>query len=113
MSQRFRATLSLGVVLIIIVAAILLYVAGFIDWTLIIPVILALSGCWMLVIAIMRRQDSQKKYAPSAFSSLGIGLVLITISGAWYIYRYNPLYSIALILLVLGAIAIAAALLRK
>jgi hypothetical protein len=40
-------------------------------------------------------------------------LLMITVGGAWYLFTYNWLYSLALILLVLGAIAIAAALKRK
>ena len=104
--------LSLGVVLIIVVVAILLLAAGLIDWTLIVPVVLVLSGCWMLVLAAMRGSNPQK-YAPSAFSLLGAGLFMIAIGGAWYLLRFSPLYSLALVLLVLGATAIAAALRRK
>ena len=104
--------LSLGVFLIIVVAAIVLFAAGLIDWTLIVPVILVLSGCWMLVLAAMRGSNPQK-YATSAFSLLGSGLFMIAVGGAWYLFRFSPLYSLALVLLVLGALAIGAALRRK
>jgi hypothetical protein len=113
MTESRRQLLSIGVFFIIIVAAILLYVAQVItDWTLIFPVILVLSGCWMLVLAGMRASSPQK-YAPGAFGTMGIGLLLIAVGGAWYLFTFNPLYSLALILLVLGALAIAAALRRK
>ena len=104
--------LSLGVFLIIIVVVIVLFAAGFIGWTLIVPVILVLSGCWMLVLAAMRGSKPQK-YAPSAFGTLSLGLLMIAVGGAWYLFAFNWLYAIALILLVLGALAIAAASRRK
>jgi len=112
MAESNRDMLSLGVVLIIVVVAIVLFAAGFIDWTLIVPVVLVFSGCWMLVLAAMRGSNPQK-YAPSAFGSLGIGLFMIALGGAWYLFRFSVLYSLALVLLVLGSLAIAAALRRK
>jgi hypothetical protein len=91
---------------------IVLYAATIIDWTLIIPLILVLSGCWTLVLAGMRASNPQK-YERGAFSTLGLGLFMIAVGGAWYLFAFNWLYSLALILLVLAAIAIAAALRRK
>jgi len=112
MAESGRDMLSLGVFLIIIVVGIVLFAAGIIDWTLIVPVILVLSGCWMLVLAAMRGSKPQK-YAPSAFGTLSLGLFMIAVGGAWYLFAFNWLYAIALILLVLGALAIAAASRRK
>jgi len=112
MAESRRDTLSLGVFLIIIVVAILLYAASLIDWTLIIPVILVLSGCWTMVLAGMRATNPQK-YERGAFSTISLGLLLIAVGGAWYLFAFDPLYSLALILLVFGALAIAAALRRK
>jgi hypothetical protein len=112
MAESRRDTLSLGVFLIIIVVAIMLYAASLIDWTLIIPVILVLSGCWALVLAGMRATNPQK-YERGAFSTISLGLLLIAVGGAWYLFVVDPLYALALILLVFGALAIAAALRRK
>jgi len=112
MAESGRDMLSLGVFLIIIVVGIVLFAAGLIGWTLIVPVILVLSGCWMLVLAAMRGSKPQK-YAPSAFGTLSLGLFMIAVGGAWYLFAFNWLYAIALILLVLGALAIAAASRRK
>jgi hypothetical protein len=112
-AESRRETLSLGVFLIIVVVAIMLYAAQVLsDWVLIIPVILVLSGCWTLVLAGMRAANPQK-YERGAFSTMGLGLVLIAAGGAWYLFAFNPLYSLALVLLVFGALAIAAALRRK
>jgi hypothetical protein len=112
MAESRRETLSIGVFLIIIVVAIILYVASLIDWTLIFPLVLVLSGCWTLVLAGMRAANPQK-YERGAFSTVSLGLLLIAVGGAWYLFAVNPLYSLALVLLVLGALAIAAALRRK
>jgi hypothetical protein len=113
MAESKRQLLSIGVFFIIIVVAILLVAAGVIHpWWLIFPVILVLAGLWTLALAAMRGSSPQK-YERGAFSTLNMGLLLIAVGGAWYLFTYNWLYSLALILLVLGAIAIAVALKRK
>jgi hypothetical protein len=113
LAESRREMLSIGVFLIIIVVSIILYAAQVIaDWTLVFPLILVLSGCWTLVLAGIRASNPQK-YERGAFSTMGLGLLLIAVGGAWYLFAFNPLYSLALILLVLGALAIAAALRRK
>lgn len=112
MAETRGALLSLGVFLIIVVAAILLFAVGVIDWTLVIPFVLVLSGLLMLGLAAVRGSKTSK-YAPSAFGTAGSGLVLVALGGAWYLFRFGLLYSLALVLLVLGALAIAAAVLNK
>lgn len=113
MAEGSRETLSIGVFLIIIVVAIVLYVAQVItDWTLIIPIVLVLSGCWILILAGMRASNPQK-YERGAFSTMSLGLLLIAVGGAWFLFSVNALLSLALVLLVFGALAIAAALRRK
>jgi len=113
MAESRRQLLSIGVFLVIIVVAILLVAVNVIGWALIIPLILVLSGCWTLVLAGMRASNPQK-YERGAFSTMGLGLLMIAVGGAWYLFAVNlALYSLALILLVLGALAIAAALRRK
>ena len=113
MAQRSRGTLSIGVFLIIIVVAVVLYSVQVItDWTLIIPIVLVLSGCWTLVLAGMRASNPQK-YERSAFSTMSLGLLLIAVGGAWYLFPVNALYSLALVLLVFGALSIVAAFRRK
>jgi len=113
LAESRRETLSIGVFLIIIVVAIMLYATQVVtDWTLIFPLILVLSGCWTLILAGIRASNPQK-YERGAFSTMGLGLLLIGVGGAWYLFAVDPLYSLALILLVLGALAIAAALRRK
>ena len=112
MSESSRQLLTIGVFFIIIVIGILLYVAGVISWTLIVPVILVLSGLWTLALA-ATRAGKPVKYERSSFGTMAIGLIMIAFGGAWFLFAYGWLYSLVLILLVLGAIAIAAALKRK
>jgi len=109
-----RDLLSIGVVLILVVVSILLYQPLQIvkDWTLVVPLILALSGGWLAVLAGMRASSPQK-YERDAFSTLSMGMLLVAIGGAWFIYGFGWFYSLVIVLLVLAALAIAAALKRK
>ena len=66
----------------------------------------------MLILAAMRAQSHQK-YERSAFSTVEMGVLLVGLGAAWLVFRTSYLYTIAVLLLVLGAIAITAALRRK
>jgi hypothetical protein len=115
MAEARRELLSIGAFFVIVVVAILLYAAAVItDWTLIFPMILALFGIWILALAAVRASNPQK-YERGAFSTLGLGLVLVVVGGGWFLIGYgvNWLYAVVLILIVLAALAIAAALKRK
>ena len=108
-----RGLLSIGIFLIILVVSIILYTPlDLIEWSLIPPLILALYGCWTLALAGMRTSNPHK-YERGPFSTFAMGLILMAIGGAWFMYSIEPLYSLATILLVLGVLAIAAALKRK
>jgi hypothetical protein len=113
MSESKQQLFSIGVFLLIIVAVIVLYAATpFLRLEYVMPLILVLSGIWVLVLAVIRSQNPQK-YERGSFSTLNMGLLMIAVGGAWYLLYVNWLYSLALLLLVLGAIAIVAALKRK
>jgi hypothetical protein len=112
MSSSDRQLLSIGVFLIIIVAGILLAIAKIIDWSLFVPVVLVLSGCWVLALAGIRTSKPQK-YERGTFSTMALGLGMIAVGGAWFLFSINPLYSLVVILLVVAALAIAVALKRK
>jgi len=108
-----RELLSIGIFLIILVVSIILYAPlKLIDWLLIPPLILALYGCWTIALAGIRASNPQK-YERGSFSTLASGLILIAIGGAWFFWSFGWLYSVAIILLVLGVLAIAAALRKK
>jgi hypothetical protein len=112
MSESRRQLLSIGVFFIILVVAVLLVATSILSWTLFGPLVLGLFGVWILVLATMRGAKPQK-YERSSFSTMAMGLCLIVLGGAWYVFTFGWLYSLALILLALGLIAIAAALKRK
>jgi hypothetical protein len=112
MSESNRNLLTIGVFFITIVVAILLYVANIIDWTLIVTVVLLLSGLWLLSLGAIR-QSKPVKYERNAFSTMALGFVAVAVGGAWFLYRFNWLYSLVVILLVIAALAIVAALKRK
>jgi hypothetical protein len=104
--------LTIGVFCIILVVAILLIATNIINWTLLPPLVLTLFGLWILALAVMRGASTQK-YERSSFSTMAMGLGLIVLGGAWFLFPYNWLYSLALILLAFGGIAIASAMRRK
>jgi len=113
MSESRRQLLSIGVFFIIAVVAILVYAANLIgNWLNIFPTIFILFGIWLLIMAAMRAQSPQK-YERTPFGTLEMGVILMALGGAWLLYGTNYLYSVALLLLALGAIAIAAVLRRK
>jgi hypothetical protein len=113
MAEGRRGLLSMGVFLIILVVSLILYTPlGLIDWPLIPPFIIVLYGCWAIVLAGIRATNPQK-YERGPFSTFAWGLLLIAIGGAWFFVGVNRLYSLAIILLVLGVLAITAALRRK
>jgi hypothetical protein len=111
-SESNRTLLTIGVFFLIIVVAVLLYIGGLIDWTLIVPVVFLLTGLWLLVLGAIRI-GKPTKYERSPFSTIALGLVGIAVGGAWFLFSFNWLYSLVIILVVVAALAIAAALQRK
>ncbi len=112
MAENRRQLLTVGVFLVIVVVGILLAATNVIGWGLFVPFILVLFGVWIIALAGMRGAN-QQKYARTPFSTAIMGLLLVAVGGAWYLFSYNWLYSLALILLVCAGAAIAAALKRK
>ena len=112
MSESSRQLLSIGVFFIIIVVAILLFGVWLTNWALVIPAVLVLSGCWAIALAGIRAGKPQK-YERGAFGTMALGLCMIAVGGAWFLFAFSWLYSLVVILLVLGALAIVAALKRK
>jgi hypothetical protein len=104
--------LTIGVFCIILVIAVMLVAVNLIKWTLFPPLVLGLFGIWILALAAMRGASPQK-YERGSFSTMAMGLGLIVFGGAWFLFPYNWLYSLALILLAFGGIAIASAMRRK
>ena len=112
MAESRRQLLTIGVFCIILVVAILLAATAVIDWGLFVPFVLVLSGIWTLA-SVEIRGSGQQKYERNTFSTAIMGVLLIAVGGAWYLFSFNWLYSLALLLLVIAGTAIAAALKRK
>ena len=112
MSESNRNLLTIGIFILIVVVAIILYMAGLIDWMRIVPVVLLLSGAWLLTLGVIRA-SKPVKYERGSFSTIALGLIVIVSGGAWFLFSINWLYSVIVILLVVAALAIAAALKRK
>jgi len=113
MSKSNRNLLTIGVFFIIIVVAILLYPPNVThNWAYIFQLIIFLFGVWMLILAAMRSAGPQK-YERSPYSTVQMGVLLMALGGAWFLWGYSWIYSIALLLIALAAIAIASALRRK
>jgi hypothetical protein len=104
--------LSFGV-LVIIIAILLVAFAPSQDWGSIISLTLMLYGLWIVVLSGIRSKTPEK-YGRSAFSILVWGILLIAVGGAWYlnILTGNILYSVVLLLAIVGIAAVASALLR-
>lgn len=107
-----RGILSIGAFLIIIAVSIVLGLANIVSWVWVPGLFLALCGCWIIVLSVMQASSPQK-YGRGAFSFLGWGLLLVALGAAWFLYSYGWLYTVVVVLIVLGALAVAAAFRRK
>jgi hypothetical protein len=114
MNESNRELLTVAVLLVAIAVGVLLYAASLISWLLIFPVVLLVFGCWMLVLAYMQSSEPVK-YARSPFGTAALGLSLIAVGGAWFLFAFTGgiLYALVLVLLVLAALGIVAALRHK
>jgi hypothetical protein len=111
MTNVDRQLLSFGVFLIIVVVGILLAITVM-GWGLFGPVVLSLCGIWALALSGMKGTKPQK-YDYSSFNIAVFGVGLIALGGAWYLFAFNWLYSVIVILLVVAGVAIATAIKRK
>lgn len=102
--------LSFAVLLVAVAAAILLYAPmGLIDLWLTVPFVLAVFGVWLMVLGGFKSQRPAK-YERGAFSTFAWGLLMVAVGGAWLLYGFSWAYSVAVLLLVTAALAIASTL---
>jgi hypothetical protein len=104
--------LSIGFLLIIIVVSVLLGSQNVVAWTLVPPMMIALCGCWLLALAALQSASPQK-YGRGAMSLMGWGVLFIAVGGALFVADFGLVYSFAIVLLALAALAIFAAFRRK
>jgi len=108
--------ISLGVLLIITAMSVLAFSANILLSPLEIMLsIIALFGCWMIILAGIRRRNPSK-YERGALSTFAWGL-LLTIIGLSSILSLRGLmtllYTVAAVLLVIGILAIAVAIEKR
>ncbi len=115
MPQRQLDLLSFGV-LIVILAILLIAYGPNQQWDKILSLTIALYGLWIIALAGIRAK-SPDKYERGSFSTFVMGILLVAVGGAWFLNIETGywLYSIVLLLIVVGVLAIASALpsLRK
>lgn len=110
MPKRQLDLLSFGV-LIVILAILLVALKPIEDWDKILSLTLTFYGFWVIAIAGFRAK-SPEKYERGTFSTLVLGVLLLAVGGAWYlnIETGHLLNSVVLFLLIIGVLAITAAL---
>jgi len=112
MSKSQRGLLNLAVFLVIVAVVIIFVGLYAYSWVQVIPLIIALYGCWFIVFAGVGTRY-QTKYTRSAFSTSGWGVLLAAIgfgSDLSIIGRISWIYTIAVVILVLGILGLIAAL---
>lgn len=108
MPRRTVELLSYGVFFIILAVCL---IAFFPDWLMIFSMVLTFYGVWVMVLAGIRTK-SPEKYERGAFSTFVWGILLAVIGGAWFVFIQTAywVYSLALLLVVVGILAVVAAL---
>ncbi|HKZ93731.1 MAG TPA: hypothetical protein VJ249_04010 [Candidatus Bathyarchaeia archaeon] len=110
MAKEF-GLLSLGAFLVIAAAMMIIYAAQLIQFIEVFALIIASYGVWTMILAGIRVKNPEK-YGRGAYSTLVMGVVLTALGGAWElnIRGTDILITIALILVVIGILAVATAL---
>lgn len=110
MPRRQLDLLSFGI-LIIIIAILLVAFAPSQEWDRLLSLTLTLYGLWVITMAGVRAK-SPEKYERGAFSTLVLGILLLAVGGAWILNIETGywLYSVVLILVIVGILAVASAL---
>ena len=104
--------LSIGALLVIAAVMLVIFSVGVITrFDEVFALIIALYGVWTMILAGIRVRNPEK-YGRGAYSTLMMGVLLTLLGGAWvlYIEGTNIIITIALILVVIGILAVATAL---
>jgi len=108
MAKRQLGLLSFGVFVVILAVSLLVF---FPDLSKILALILTLYGLWGIALAGIRAKNPEK-YERGAFSTLVWAILLIAVGGSWFIFiqTENFVYTVVLLLIVVGILAVASAL---
>jgi len=110
MPKRQLDLLSFGV-LVVIIALLLVTFGPSQEWDKMLSLTILLYGLWVVAIAGIRAK-SPLKYERGAFSTLVLGILLLAVGGAWLLNIQTGywLYSVVLLFLVVGVLAVVSAL---
>ena len=104
--------LSMGALLVIAAVLLVAFAVGVVTrFDEVFALIIALYGIWTMILAGIRVRNPEK-YGRGAYSTLMMGALLLLLGGAWeFQIRFdNLIITIALILVVIGILAVATAL---
>lgn len=101
--------LSLGVFLIIVAVWTVALAFGVVAIENFVPLVLLSSGVWIVVVAGLKIALPKEG---GAFGTFGWGMLFIVLGGAIYMMNrgMNPVYTAVMVLLLIGGLAVAAAL---
>ena len=103
--------LSIGVFVIIAAISLIAYGAGIMRIDEVFSVIIMSYGVWLMVLSAIAGTGNGR-YGRSAFSTFSWGILLTAVGGAWFLNVLTDqwVYSLALVLLVLGVLIVVVAL---
>jgi len=111
MPRRPLGLLSLGVLAVIFAICLIAYAANYIVADAIFPLVVALFGVWVMVVAGIRARSSEE-YERGAFSTFAWGVLIVAVGGVWFLYvqGLSWVYALAFFVLVIGLLAVVSAL---
>lgn len=113
MPRRPLGLLSFGVFVVIVAVCLVAWAAGYIVTTAeIVSLVITFFGVWVIVLAGIRGK-SPEKYERGAFSTFVWGVLITVVGGVWLLYIWYPenlVYSLALLLVIIGILAVSSAL---
>lgn len=112
MPKKPTGLLTLGVFVVIVAICLMAYAAQLIKRPdEVLSLIIVFNGVWVIVLAGIR-VTSPEKYERGAFSTFAGGTLLVAIGGAWFlnIQVADLVYTLAVLLGVIGILAVASAL---
>jgi cobalamin synthase len=104
--------LSFGVLMVVAAVFLVAYALAIITrLDEVLALIIVFYGVWTMVLAGIRTRNPEK-YGRGAYSTLVMGVLLTALGGAWvlYIEGTNIIVTIALLLVIIGILAVATAL---
>jgi len=105
--------LSFGIFILILAACIAALAAGILLSVLeVFSLVMAFFGVWIMALAGMRGGKQQERYARGAFSVFSWGTIITAFGAVLFLFLRGlpPLYLLSALLLILGLLAVAAAL---